>query len=1050
MSVARDYFERTVLYKSEYGERTIVLMQVGSFYEVYGLRDLITKKITGSEIEDFAKICELNLGETKNKVDGVDVILAGFKDAFIEKYVKKMQDHAYTVVVIGQHENKATKEITRTLSAIYSPGTYFSEESVKITNVISCVWLHVVEQLGVFSRFNAPMNSSITTNHVKKTVYVGVSNVDIYTGASSIYEFDEQYVLTPSTFDQLERVMSINNPSETIIIGNISLKEMDDIVQFANIRSAMVRKVSTKEDAPINTCKENAINCEKQVYQKAVLQKFYKVTEFDQFIFNFYKHAFATQSFCYLLDFIYKHNPNLVNNIQEPVFETACDHLILANHSLKQLNMIDDNNHTGKYSSVSKMLNAAITPMGKRAFTHMLLHPITDVSALKAEYDITEYALISEMFKDKETSTVTSQLQIPILLNDIKDIPKYMRKMMIKKITPQDLCNLRNNLIVIANIYQWVSGDHVFTQYFSEKRTGFLDIKEYCDEIIAFLQKHFLLDLCAEIDIHHNFETNFIHRGINEELDTNTRVEMESTDKLYACQKYFNGLVESVTNTKKPKQQLISSHAMSQVPASALSEPLEYVKLNETEKSNFSLYATSKRCKDMKKVLPTDPKSTVELQYVSSFDGTKRSFSFANSQSMIQIEKYTGSNDYIESVQLDEICRKATEIKHKMKEMVNGVFQKIMDEFLTFLPLLEEIVSFIISVDLVYAKTHIARKYHYCKPSIDENATKSYINASDLRHCLIEQLNQDEIYVANDIDLGRSVDGVLLYGTNAVGKTSFIRAIGVAIIMAQAGLFVPATTFVFFPYKYLFTRIIGNDNIFKGLSTFAVEMTELRTILHLTNENSLILGDELCSGTESTSAISIFVAGIQQLTAKRSSFIFATHLHEIVNYDEITSLKTVTQKHLTVVYDKELDALVYDRKLKEGPGQNMYGLEVCKSLGLPEDFLQAAYDIRIKYNPGCENALSSNVSKYNAKKIKSALCEHCGKGVGEEVHHLQHQQNASENGVIQQGGATFHKNHAANLITLCEKCHTTFHKSKAQHKRVKTSKGIIIAQVNNL
>jgi DNA mismatch repair protein MutS len=69
MSVARDYFARTASYKLEYGPRTIVLMQVGSFFEVYGMRDLITKTISGSEIEDMAKICDLNLGETKTKIE---------------------------------------------------------------------------------------------------------------------------------------------------------------------------------------------------------------------------------------------------------------------------------------------------------------------------------------------------------------------------------------------------------------------------------------------------------------------------------------------------------------------------------------------------------------------------------------------------------------------------------------------------------------------------------------------------------------------------------------------------------------------------------------------------------------------------------------------------------------------------------------------------------------------------------------------------------------------------------------------------------------------
>ena len=92
MSVVRDYFARTAVYKAEYGNRTIVLMQVGSFFEVYGMRDLISKKITGSEIEDMAKICDLNIGANHTKMEGVDVVLAGFKDAFIEKYVKKLQE----------------------------------------------------------------------------------------------------------------------------------------------------------------------------------------------------------------------------------------------------------------------------------------------------------------------------------------------------------------------------------------------------------------------------------------------------------------------------------------------------------------------------------------------------------------------------------------------------------------------------------------------------------------------------------------------------------------------------------------------------------------------------------------------------------------------------------------------------------------------------------------------------------------------------------------------------------------------------------------------
>jgi DNA mismatch repair protein MutS len=73
------------------------------------------------------------------------------------------------------------------------------------------------------------------------------------------------------------------------------------------------------------------------------------------------------------------------------------------------------------------------------------------------------------------------------------------------------------------------------------------------------------------------------------------------------------------------------------------------------------------------------------------------------------------------------------------------------------------------------------------------------------------------------------------------------------------------------------------------------------------------------------------VSGLDKLHKTNSSFIFATHLHEIVNYSEIEDMNKLCMKHLTVMYNKEKDELVYDRKLKEGSGESMYGLELCKS-----------------------------------------------------------------------------------------------------------------------
>ena len=92
----------------------------------------------------------------------------------------------------------------------------------------------------------------------------------------------------------------------------------------------------------------------------------------------------------------------------------------------------------------------------------------------------------------------------------------------------------------------------------------------------------------------------------------------------------------------------------------------------------------------------------------------------------------------------------------------------------------------------------------------------SYLEAKDVRHVLIEHINKEEAYVPNDISLNKDKNGILLYGTNAVGKSSLIKSIGISVILAQSGMFVPCSEFIYYPYKSIFTRILGNDNIFKG------------------------------------------------------------------------------------------------------------------------------------------------------------------------------------------------------------------------------------------
>tara|TARA_A100001011_G_C14315569_1_gene847825 strand:+ start:2045 stop:5104 length:3060 start_codon:yes stop_codon:yes gene_type:complete len=1014
--IVDEYLELTKKYKNEYGDKTLVLMQVGSFFEAYGIKDN-ENKIIGSDIDFFAEINDMTVTQKANVFVGKKkVVMAGFGLPQLEKYVKKMQDTGYTIVVYTQ--DIQGKNTTRSLYAIYSPGTYFSNDSQELSNNTTCIWLHT--------------SKNLLSSKSKINITVGISNIDIYTGKVSIFEFSKPYLHNPSTFDELERYISIYNPSETILISNLSEAKINDIINFASINSNKIHIITSE-----NKEKDKLIkNAEKQIYQKEVIEKFYPINNSNIILNNLQNYCIAIQSFVFLLDFIYKHNPNLVKKLNEPIIENLTERLLLGNHSLKQLNIISDNRSKGKNSCLSNLLNNCITPMGKREFNYNLLNPITNIKILNESYDITEHLLKNNWMQYKE------------VLSKIKDMEKLRRKLILKKISPKDFNILNENLKSIFSLYELVKKDEKLVNYLKETidLQDFEEIKIICEkqkENIEYnlnLQNGKWIDDISQEKLG-NWDIKklvYINLNLSENIDKYYKLSIESEQKLECIRKYFSDLIQKTEKATK-----------------SLKNP-EYVKINETAKSDPTLQATKRRVTFLKKEIDLKREKnekSVELTYMSNYSEKYEKFNLDISDINYQVTSGNGSTMVITSSQIKEINSSINTAKNNLisslERYYNDFTSKIIEENFN------NLIKFISELDILQCKCFLAKEFNYCKPIIkdesndksndklndesNDKSNKSFLSFYGIRHPLVENLNTKELYITNDLDLSETL-GILLYGTNAVGKTCLIKAIGISIIMAQAGLYVPASEFSYYPYKSIFTRILGHDNIFKGLSTFAVEMLELRTILNLSDKNSLILGDELCSGTENDSALSIFVSGLEMLHEKGSTFLFATHFHEIVGYEEIENLDKLKMFHMTVIYDKNTDKLVYNRKLQEGAGDSMYGLEVCKSLDLPETFLERAHNLRIKYNKSYINILDLNPSKYNSKKLKGGICELCKIRNAQEVHHLEYQMN-SKNGFIKTTDSSFKKDHVANLINICEICHDNIHRNKTRLKKTKVNEG---------
>jgi len=298
-------------------------------------------------------------------------------------------------------------------------------------------------------------------------------------------------------------------------------------------------------------------------------------------------------------------------------------------------------------------------------------------------------------------------------------------------------------------------------------------------------------------------------------------------------------------------------------------------------------------------------------------------------------------------------------------------------------------------LDLSWTVGRLAVDWRWTRPTFGGDG----IEVTGLRHPIIERMVTVP-YVSHNVTLG---PGMLLYGMNASGKSSLMKAVGLCTVLAQAGFPVPATSCRLTPFTAIFTRILANDNLWAGLSSFAVEMTEFREILRHADEHSLVLGDELCSGTESLSATALVAAGVETLERRKAKFVFATHLHELAGLVDVRAF------HLKVSYDAATDVLVYDRSLAPGSGSALYGLEVCRALDLPTDFLERATAIR----RSLAGDVTAHRSVYSAEAVVD-VCAVCGSMDRLETHHIVHQTD---------GGG----DEVGNLVCLCARCHDDHH-----------------------
>ena len=992
------YFNWQEEYQAKYGQETVVLCQVGAFFEIYGVDNEVEQVGVADQVASILNIqCTLKNKKKGPSNDRKNPKMCGFQPPYLHRHLEILLANNWTVVIIEQvtPPPNPKREITR----IYSPGTYIDNETRIDNNYVASIFIE--------------SGKCLKTNMA--LYMVGLSAIDVSTGENVVHYFDSSQDDKQIIEGEIFRFIEAYNPKEVIInTRDLTTKDHERFLECVN-NSNRIKYENTLGLDSKSTSEVNVSELFKVTYQNQFLNKIFPNTGFLSPIefLNLEKSPASVLSYIVLLQFVYEHSPKIIEKINKPDSWCENQNLILNNNTIYQLDILQGNQIDShpRFKSVFHVIDQTKTPMGRRLLKFHLLNPIYNVEELNRRY-----SLIKSLINGDDNGNATANVKMfQQSLEEIMDIERRHRKMFLKLLQPHELAELYVSYQSILTMF-----DHI--DKFYSLSNDFSFASDYVTQFKEFLKEYtetFDLEIMIKYNLN-SVDQSFFQPGRFPEVDV-LQAEIEKVEgKLQDLASQLSDLIEKGSN---------------------------YVVLDKTDREGyFFRITTTSRVNALQKALK---KNGFNEGYLKNI-GEKLDFKKVPSSNMTKV--------YL----LDDSMKILQEMRDKIRHPITNAYNQMMDVFYDkYSVCFQAITRLIARVDVVVSHAKTALLYSYHLPVIQDRYQEcSYVDIKALRHPIAERIHTKTNYVANDIRLGcqdeeDNCNGFLLFGINSAGKSCLLKSVGVSVIMAQIGMYVPASNFIYYPFHAIFSRISGDDNIFKGKSSFTIEMQEMKTILKYSNQLSLVLGDEICKGTEHVAALSIVAAALKWFSKNNTKFILATHLHQLSEIDVVKQLDNLSLKHLEIKYDKKDECFIYNRKLKEGSGESIYGLEVAKYIVDQPEFIKSATQIRNSIlnnmNPanstnagmtGIGSHLLLNTIKSNfSKEVYNDICQVCGSNEKIEQHHIIFQSQCDQNGFAEH----IPKNNPSNLAFLCKKHHIDVHQDRLElNGYAQTSLGITL------
>jgi len=280
--------------------------------------------------------------------------------------------------------------------------------------------------------------------------------------------------------------------------------------------------------------------------------------------------------------------------------------------------------------------------------------------------------------------------------------------------------------------------------------------------------------------------------------------------------------------------------------------------------------------------------------------------------------------------------------EEKITALETRIFGELRETAARQVPRIQAVAERVATLDVLAALAEAAVRRDFVRPEVDGGFA---LEVRGGRHPVVETMMPREEFIPNDVRLDHGERVMILTGPNMAGKSTVLRQVGLIVLMAQVGSFVPAHYARVGVVDRIFTRVGASDNLVRGQSTFMVEMNETAAILHGATARSLVLLDEIGRGTSTWDGLSVATATTEHLHDHvGAKTIFATHYHELTRL--ANRLQGVV--NFSVAVREVGDGIVFLRRLVAGGADRSYGVEVARLAGLPESVVARAREILLE------------------------------------------------------------------------------------------------------